>query len=72
MARAITTSIDGGLQVNRLANVCPPRARRPHIQEGNLLGEFSDVSAYDLKQMYTAHEVDFGRSLIGKFSFRVS
>ncbi|GGF60413.1 hypothetical protein GCM10011402_10520 [Paracoccus acridae] len=72
LAGAITTSIDAGLQAIRLANVCPPRARRPHIQEGYLLGEFPDIQAYEQKQMYSAHEVDFGRRLIGKFKFNVS
>ncbi len=72
LAGAITTCIDAGLQAIRLANVCPPRARRPHIQEGYLLGEFPDISAYEQKQMYSACEVDFGRRLIGKFKFRVS
>lgn len=72
LAGAITTSIDAGLQAIRLANVCPPRARRPHIQEGYLLGEFPDIPAYEQKQMYSAHEVDFGRRMIGKFKFRVS
>lgn len=72
LAGAITTSVDAGLQAIRLANVCPPRARRPHIQEGYLLGEFPDIPAYEQKQMYSAHEVDFGRRMIGKFKFRVS
>lgn len=72
LAGAITTSIDAGLQAIRLANVCPPRARRPHIQEGYLLGEFPDIPAYEQKQMYSAYEVDFGRRLIGKFKFKVA
>ncbi len=66
---AVTTSIENELQVIRLASVCPPQAFRPHIQEGYLLGEYPDIAVFEQKQLYRAHEVDFGRRLIAKFKF---
>ena len=39
LAGAVTASSEAGLQVVRLASACPPRAVRPHLQEGYLLGE---------------------------------
>lgn len=65
----ITTDMEAGLQIVRLSSVCPPHAKRPHIQEGYLLGEYPDISVYSEKQNYTLFEVDFGRRLIAKFSF---
>lgn len=69
---AITASAEAGLQIVRLASVCPPSAIRPHIQEGYLLGEYPDLSGVDQKQHYSHAEMDFGRRLIAKFSFAPS
>lgn len=66
---AITASAEAGLQVVRLASVCPPSAVRPHIQEGYLLGEYPDFSSAEQKHHYLHAEMDFGRRLIAKFSF---
>src|SRR5262249_6250523 len=69
-AGAVTASAEAGLQIIRLASVCPPEARRPHIQEGYLLGEYPDIPEFRQKQLYEAYEVDFGRRLIAKFRFK--
>lgn len=69
LSGAITASAEAGLQIIRLASVCPPSAVRPHIQEGYLLGEYPDIGDYDQKQNYPMYEIDFGRRLIGKFRF---
>ncbi|MFL6846532.1 MAG: FRG domain-containing protein [Allosphingosinicella sp.] len=66
---AVTASAEAGLQIVRLASVCPPSAVRPHIQEGYLLGEYPDLSGTDQKQWYGSHEIDFGRRLIAKFRY---
>jgi hypothetical protein len=66
---AITASAEAGLQIVRLASVCPPSALRPHIQEGYLLGEYPDLGGVDQKAQYHHYEVDFGRRLIAKFKF---
>ena len=66
---AITASAEAGVQIVRLASVCPPTAVRPHIQEGYLLGEYPDLSGVDQKQHYAHFEMDFGRRLIAKFRF---
>ena len=66
---AITASAEAGLQIVRLASVCPPSAIRPHIQEGYLLGEYPDLGGIDQKAQYQHYEVDFGRRLIAKFRF---
>lgn len=66
---AITASAEAGLQIIRLASVCPPAAVRPHIQEGYLLGEYPDMGAYHQKQFYPHHEIDFGRRVAAKFRF---
>lgn len=67
LSGAITASAEAGLQIVRLASVCPPSAVRPHIQEGYLLGEYPDLGGYSQKQHYAPHEVDFGRRLVAKF-----
>jgi hypothetical protein len=67
---AITASAEAGLQIVRLASVCPPSAIRPHIQEGYLLAEYPDLSGVDQKQHYSHAEMDFGRRLIAKFRFQ--
>ncbi|MER9568874.1 FRG domain-containing protein [Mesorhizobium opportunistum] len=66
---AITASAEAGLQIVRLASVCPPSALRPHIQEGYLLGEYPDMGDYDQKRNYGHFEIDFGRRLVAKFVF---
>lgn len=67
---AITASAESGLQIIRLASVCPAVALRPHIQEGYLLGEYPEMTAFRQKELYAHYEIDFGRRLIAKFVFR--
>lgn len=69
LSGAITASAEAGLQIIRLASVCPPSALRPHIQEGYLLGEYPDLVNFDQKKLYGHYEIDFGRRLIAKFRF---
>ncbi|MER8452764.1 FRG domain-containing protein [Mesorhizobium sp. M1428] len=69
---AITASAEAGVQIVRLASVCPPLAVRPHIQEGYLLGEYPEMTGYDQKQHYSHFEIDLGRRLIAKFRFNPS
>lgn len=66
---AITASAEAGLQVVRLASVCPPTAVRLHIQEGYLLAEYPECASAEQKMLYSHAEMDFGRRLIAKFSF---
>jgi hypothetical protein len=66
---AVTASAEAGLQIVRLASVCPPSAVRPHLQEGYLLGQYPDLSSTDQKELYRHQETDFGRRLIAKFRF---
>lgn len=68
---AITASAEAGLQVVRLASVCPPSAVRPHVQEGYLLGEYPECASAEQKMLYSHAEMDFGRRLIAKFEFDV-
>ena len=70
LSGAVTASAEAGLQIIRLASVCPPEAKRPHIQEGYLLGEYPDIPEFRQKQLYEAYEIDFGRRLIAKFRFK--
>ena len=69
LSGAITASAEAGLQIVRLASVCPPTAVRPHIQEGYLLGEYPEMSDYGQKELYAHFEIDFGRRLLAKFRF---
>lgn len=69
---AITASAEAGLQIVRLASVCPPQAIRPHIQEGYLLGEYPEMISAEHKKAYRHYEIDFGRRLVAKFTFRPS
>jgi hypothetical protein len=69
LSGAITASAEAGLQIVRLASVCPPSAVRPHIQEGYLLGEYPDIGDYSQKENYPYYEIDFGRRLVAKFRF---
>lgn len=66
---AITASAEAGLQIVRLASVCPPSAVRPHIQEGYLLGEYPECATVEQQDLYSLAEMDFGRRLIAKFRF---
>ena len=66
---AITASAEVGIQIVRLASVCPPSAVRPHIQEGYLLAEYPDCANSEQKLLYSHSEMDFGRRLIAKFRF---
>jgi hypothetical protein len=67
---AITASAEAGIQIVRLASVCPPAAVRPHIQEGYLLGEYPEFASAEQKLLYAHAEMDFGRKLIAKFRFK--
>lgn len=69
LSGSLTASSEAGLQIVRLAGVCPPVALRPHIQEGYLLGEYPDMPDFNQKQHYKAFEIDFGRRLLAKFVF---
>lgn len=69
---AITASAEAGLQIVRLASVCPPSAVRPHIQEGYLLGEYPELSSVRQKDHYKHYEIDFGRRLLAKFRIDLS
>ncbi len=64
---AITVSLETGLQIVRLAGVCPPSALRPHLQEGFLLGEYPDLGAADQIENYKPSQFDFGLRMIAKF-----
>lgn len=68
----VTASAEAGLQIVRLAGICPPTAVRPHIQEGYLLGEYPDMPDFDQKRHYEPYEVDFGRRLLAKFRLDMS
>jgi hypothetical protein len=70
LSGAITANAESGLQVIRLASVCPPAAIRPHIQEGYLLGEYPDMADTLQSQHYKAHELDLGRRIVAKFRFK--
>lgn len=69
LSGAITASNESGLQIVRLASVCPPAALRPHIQEGYLLGEYPEMTGFEQKELYQHFEIDFGRRLVAKFRF---
>ncbi len=69
---AITASAEAGVQIVRMASVCPPAAVRPHIQEGYMLGEYPELTGYDQKRHYAHFEIDLGRRLIAKFKFNPS
>jgi hypothetical protein len=69
LAGAITASSEEGLQILRLSSICPSIALRPHFQEGYLLGEYPELASLDQKNLYYAHEVDFGLRLLAKFRF---
>lgn len=66
---AVTVSADAGIQIVRLASVCPPKAIRPHIQEGYLAGEYPDLDSSGIRRNFNIAETDFGRRLIAKFIF---
>lgn len=66
---AITASAEAGIQIVRLASVCPPAAVRPHIQEGYLLGEYPEFASAEQKLLYEHAEMDFGRKVVAKFRF---
>jgi hypothetical protein len=69
LSGAITASAEAGLQIVRLASVCPPSAVRPHIQEGYLLGQYPEVGGLAEKENYFHYEMDFGLRLVAKFCF---
>jgi len=69
LSGAITASAEAGIQIIRLASVCPPEALRPHIQEGYLVGEYPDLVDPEQKALFKNYEIDFGRRLIAKFRF---
>ena len=70
LSGAITASAESGIQIIRLASVCPPAALRPHVQEGYLLGEYPDMMNIDQKELFGHYEIDFGRRLVAKFCFK--
>jgi hypothetical protein len=69
LSGGVTANAEGGLQIIRLASVCPPAAIRPHIQEGYLLGEYPEMIGVTQAQHYKRYEMDFARRMIAKFRF---
>jgi hypothetical protein len=69
LSGAVTASAEAGLQIVRLASVCPPQAMRPHIQEGYLLGQYPEVTGIAERENYFHYEMDFGLRLVAKFYF---
>ena len=69
LSGAVTVSAEAGIQIIRLASVCPPSAVRPHLQEGYLLGEYPEIENYRQKALYDLKKIDVGRRLIAKFRF---
>jgi hypothetical protein len=69
LSGAVTANAEGGLQVVRLASVCPPAALRPHIQEGYVLGEYPEMIGLTQTKHYKPYEMDFGRRIVAKFRF---
>ena len=69
LSGAVTANSESGLQIVRLASICPPAAIRPHIQEGYLLGEYPEMVGLTQAKHYEAFEMDFGRRIIAKFRF---
>lgn len=69
LSGAVTASAEAGLQIIRLTSACPPHARRPHVQEGYLVGEYPELGEYRQKQLYAPYEIDLGRRLVAKFRF---
>jgi hypothetical protein len=67
LSGAITASVEAGIQIVRLASVCPPRAVRPHIQQGYLLGEYPEMTTAGQWELYDDYEMDFSRRLVAKF-----
>jgi hypothetical protein len=63
----VTACSEQGIQIVRLLSICPPDASRPHFQEGYVIGDFPDISTYEIKTLYERTQVDFGRRLIAKF-----
>jgi FRG domain len=72
LSGAITASAEAGLQIVRLASVCPPSAVRPHIQEGYLFGQYPEVTGVAERENYFHYEMDFGLRLVAKFCFEPS
>ncbi len=67
LSGAITASAEAGLQIVRLSSICPPSARRPHFQEGYLVGEYPEIQTVEEKRNYEPYEIDFCRRLLAKF-----
>jgi hypothetical protein len=65
LSGCIAPSGDQGIQALRLLIACPPRARRPHFQEGYLVGEYPELSL-ETTDNYNKDEWDFGRRLVCK------
>ena len=64
---SITASAEHDLQVMRLSTICPPSARRPHYQEGYLLGDYPEISSIVDERFDHFYRRDFGRRLLAKF-----
>jgi len=66
---SISVSSEHEIQNIRLLSVCPPAARRPHYQEGHLVGDYPTLW-YAEKMENDLHEVDFNRRLLCKFKLQ--
>lgn len=67
LSGTITASAEAGLEIVRLSSICPPSARRPHFQEGYLIGEYPEIPTAAEKDKYRAFENDCCRRLLAKF-----
>lgn len=67
LSGTLTANAEAGLQVIRLSSICPASARRPHIQQGYLIGEYPEMGNWDQKELYPQYEVDPARRLVAKF-----
>lgn len=66
---AVTSCAYHEIQTLRLSSLCPPKATRPHLQEGYLIGEYPELQTFNQKMNVALHETDFAQRLIGKFKF---
>ena len=67
LSGTLTASAEAGLQVIRLSGICPATARRPHVQQGYLLGEYPEMGDWNQKERYPQNEIDPARRLVAKF-----
>jgi hypothetical protein len=64
---SISFYVEEELMILKLLAICPPKALRPHFQDGYLAGTFPVATTSNLDNEETIQEFDFGRRLIAKF-----